>query len=403
MVSRELPPHGGGIGSYTEKTARALAVRGHEVHVISETWEGAPSVETVEGVTVHRLARPRLRPSVIGRAFVVARALRGLGRLDVVQACEWGGEASLFAIRPTAPLVTRLATPHYVVEAVNGLSRRQRLHTVASRALERVQARRSAGLVSPSAALAREVSRAWRIPSERIAVVPTGIIPPNVDNPIPPALDAALRAGSTASALPEYVLYFGRLETRKGVDVWIDALPQVLSAHPDVHAVFVGEDMGFDGRPFGERARERAGGDAGRVHVLPRLPHRELFPVVAGAALVVMPSRWENLANACLEAMSLGRPVLACSGSGFDEVITHGVDGFLVSPGAIRPLAEAASDALADRRRLAAVGEAARRRAADFDLDAMAGRLLDTYDVLVGVHPAAAAGLAAGGETKRCA
>ena len=75
MVSPGLPPDGGGIGSYTDKTARVLAGRGHEVHVLVPGVARLRS-ETVDSVHIHRIPTPSLQPRVLARAWGVARALR---------------------------------------------------------------------------------------------------------------------------------------------------------------------------------------------------------------------------------------------------------------------------------------------------------------------------------------
>lgn len=376
MVSPGLPPRGGGIGTYTEKTARALAARGHDVHVLIP---GALArTEVVDGVHVHRVATPRVRPSVLARTWAIARALRKLGHMDIVQACEWGGEGWWYSLRPHAPLVTRLATPHFLIERLNDVPVRQRQRQFFSRALERSQARRSARIISPSEVLAGEVASRWHIRRDDIAVVPTGV---RISFPDAHSCPSELRD-------LRYLLYFGRLEQRKGVDTWIDALPAVLQSDRSLHAVFVGEDMGFRGQPFEHYARARCGVAADRLHFLQPVPQARLFPIIAASLLVVMPSRWESLANACLEAMALGRVVVATTGSGFSEVITNGVDGYLVPPGDADSLAQTVSLALADMTELTRMGEAARRRAQHYDLDAMVDRLLGVYDeVLLGAAP----------------
>jgi len=229
-------------------------------------------------------------------------------------------------------------------------------------------------IVSPTAALAAEVARAWSLDAASIAVVPTGIDPPRVG------------AGTQHPLLGEspYILYFGRLEVRKGVDVLIDALPAVLAAHPDVHCVFIGEDVGFRNMPFADYARERCGKEWNRLHFMPRMSHTELFPIVAAATLVAIPSRWENLANTCLESMVLRRAIIATSGSGFDEVLTDGVDSVLVPPGDAQALATAAIRVLGDPEELERLGSAAARRAEDFTVDGMARRLEEVYAGVVG-------------------
>ena len=318
----------------------------------------------------------------MARSLAVSRTLHSLGRLDIVQACEWEGEAWWYSLHPGARLVTRLATPHFIVEDHEGLPRRRRWGTFVRRWLERSQTRRSARVICPSRVLAGEVAKRWGLQPDSITIVPTGIRHPRIG------------AGSVPEELRdlEYVLMLGRLERRKGVDTWIEALPEVLASRPSLHAVFVGEDTGLDGRPFLDIARERCGQYWPRLHFLPELPHARLFPIVAHSRMVVMPSRSESLANACLEAMALSRPVVATNGTGLSELITHGVAGFLIDPGDAAALAITVRTAVADDALLARVGQAARQRAGDFDLDKMVDRLVNVYeDVLEGRNLAASA------------
>jgi len=369
IISRELPPHGGGIGSWSSKAARGLARLGNEVHLFTQAHLGEPAEELLTGVHVHRLHPAKLRPFSLAWAWAVRRAVVAAGPFGVVQACEWDAEALVYALRPIAPLVTRLATPHYLVQAANHAPWRQRARSAFTSRMERLQVRRSRMVVSPTHVLAEHVARSWGVELKSIAIVPTGIDPPQISpDPLPAFL-----------AEPPYILYFGRLEVRKGVDTLIDALPAVLSARPEVQCVLIGEELGYKGVPFADYAQERCAGFSARIHFLPRLAHPELFKIVAHAALVVIPSRWENLANTCLESMVLGRAIIATTGSGFNEVLTDGVDGLLVAPGDPTALAEAAIRALGDPGLLARLGSAAQRRAADFSVDAMASHLMEVY------------------------
>jgi glycosyltransferase involved in cell wall biosynthesis len=374
LISREYPPetHVGGIASYTHKTAAALARLGHEVHVVTAAWkEGAEYEEN--GVQVHRLAEPRMKPreaQSLLHARMVARAIARIpGRLDAVQACEWGGEAFWYALAPVrqAPLVTRLATPLFLVQRLDQ-HHRFGLRSAPISIMERVQTRWSDGIISPTRALADIVCREWKIAQQRVTVVPTGIDPAPIrdhaDGPLPEALQGV-----------DYVLYFGRLEERKGVQVLGEALPNVFAASPGLKAVFVGEDMSYGNRSMREAIGEMNAAHAGRLVFLPRMPQRDLFPIIKAARLVVLPSLWENLANTCLEAMQLGRPVIGTWHCGFEEVIEDGVSGFLVEPGDAEGLARRMLEVLADPPLLERVGMGALRRMEDFSIDAMAARL----------------------------
>ena len=388
LISREYPPetHIGGIASYTHKTAAALARLGHDVHVVTAAWKPGADYEE-NGVQVHRFAEPRVKPrelQALAHARMVAATIARIpGRFDVIQACEWGGEAFWYALKPgrQAPLVTRLATPLFLVEQLNQHAK-YGVRGLAFRLMERVQTRRSDGIISPTRALAEIVCRGWRIAPERVTVVPTGMDPApvraNADGTLPDVLQGV-----------DYLLYFGRLEERKGVQVLGQALPAVLGAHPHLKAVFVGDDLSYRGGSMREAIQAMNAAHADQVLFLPRLPQRELFPIIKAARLVVLPSLWENLANTCLEAMQLGRPVMATRGCGFEEVLQDGASGFLVEPGDVDGLARRLLDVLADPALLEQVGAGALRRVAEFAIDPMAARLAAYYEQLIG-RPASA-------------
>jgi glycosyltransferase involved in cell wall biosynthesis len=104
------------------------------------------------------------------------------------------------------------------------------------------------------------------------------------------------------------------------------------------------------------------------------LGHREDVPdLLAASDVFVMPSLWEGLPLALLEAMLAGKPVIASRTSGIPEAVNDGVDGLLTTPGDVGELATALRGVIASPARRAALGGAARARAtAEFTLDAMA-------------------------------
>jgi len=388
LVSREYPSddHAGGIGTYTEKTARALAGMGHAVTVITEA-EGAASVATEEGVRVHRLAPATLAGPVsipytrsLARARAVDAAVRGLpGPPEVVQVCECGAEGFVYSLRrrPGTRLVTRLATPSFLVSELSANAGDRGLRTRWLDLMERTQTRRSDQVICPSTALADVVCERWRMPRERVAIVVTGV-------------DFAERHAGAAEPLPDelrgrdYLLYFGRLEERKGVHVLADALPDVLAAHPSLHVVFAGRNfLTYRGEPMQAYLERRNREHLDRLHFLPRLRQRQLHPVLGSALLVVLPSLWESMANAALEALDMGRPVVATTGCGFGEVVEDGRSGLLVPPGDAAALRDAVLSLLADRDRLRRMSDAARVRAERFRLPRAVADLVAVYERLV--------------------
>ena len=381
LISQEYPTddHGGGIGTYTEKTARALARLGQTVDVVTESV-GAPSSGVEEGVTIHRLAPTRwAHLRTLDRARRVAATVNRLDPApDIVQACEFRAEAVWWALTPARTrrrprLVTRLATPSFVVRDLNehGHAGSSSSRSFVDR-LERLQTRRSDGIIAISEPIADVVCAAWDIPRSRVTVVRTGV-------------DFAARHAGCTGPLPEglggvdYLLYFGRLEERKGVHILARALPAVLAAHPGLHAVLAGAPLAYQGRPMDDFVRECNRDHLDRIHLLPRQPQPQLHQLLTHALVVVLPSLWEGLGNVALETIDMGKPVVATSGSGFSEVIEDGRSGLLVPPGDVDALRQALGRLLDDPPLRDRLAQGARARAARFELGAVAAELLEFY------------------------
>jgi len=148
------------------------------------------------------------------------------------------------------------------------------------------------------------------------------------------------------------VLALGRLHRNKAFDVLIRALPRL----PGVHALIAGD--GPERGALLELARRE--GVAGRLH----LPgwRGDTAALLAGADLLVCPSRHEPLGNVVIEAWSARRPVIACAADGPRELITSGSDGMLIPLEDAPALAAAIAGLLEDPARAAALAEAGRLR-----------------------------------------
>lgn len=367
LISPEYPPakRMGGIGTNTATVARALARRGEDVLVVTR-GSGSRSVE--HGVEVARIERRSLPNRAVERLLAyrqIAEVARRF-RPDVVLAAEWEAEAWWLARWISIPVVTRLATPTYLLDVLN--FGEVQSHTALVRRLERDQARRSAVVLAPSRAIVDRVAADWGLPPASVEIIP---------NPVD--IDDVVRAGMTEHAIDlpaRFVAFIGRLERRKGIEPLGEALGPLLAARRDLHAVLIGRDAGEEGGAVMERFRRDTAGVADRVHVLGELPREAALAILARAEAVALPSLWEAFGHVCVEAMALGRPVVAARAGGFAEIVEDGHSGWLVPPSDARALEHAlkrcieASDEA--RRRM---GEAARRRARDFDVEAVIDRL----------------------------
>lgn len=118
----------------------------------------------------------------------------------------------------------------------------------------------------------------------------------------------------------------GRLVHEKGHADFLRALPVIRKIHPDARAIFAG------GGPMHESLLQEISrnGLCDVVTITGQLSHNELLGIVAGADLVVIPSRFEGFGLVAAEAMALGKTVVAANVGGLAEVIQHGITGYLV-------------------------------------------------------------------------
>jgi glycosyltransferase involved in cell wall biosynthesis len=146
----------------------------------------------------------------------------------------------------------------------------------------------------------------------------------------------------------------GRLVEQKNQRVLLEALALLHPGHPRVRAVVVG------GGPLEADllARARALGLEGVVTLTG--PRDDAVDITAACDVFALSSTWEGLPLALLEAMTLGRPIVATGVDGIRDVIRDGHTGLLVPAGDARALADALENVLADTKLAARLGRNAR-------------------------------------------
>jgi len=371
LVTRELEsvtPYTGGLGVRYAALASEFARLGHETHVVVCADGRRPTDERLADVAVHVLGRAG--PAVLwpledaAAACAVDRALRRLGRFDAVLAPEYGGDAAAYARRASrSALVTNLTTS---LDQILALSEgapvwaRLRVKHFLQRRLERGQTRRSDALIACSHAVLRWASELWELDAHRAVVLPNTVDVQRVRR---------LAEGPPPPGLPQgapIVAFCGRLESRKGPDILVESMQAVWDARPEVELVLLGGDAGWGAGTMADRLRTLAGVRAPRVHILGAQPAERLFPALARADIVALPSRWEAFGLVALEAMALARPVIVTDGGGFPDFVRDGRDGVVVAPEDRDALGAALIALLGDPALRETLGRSASERADEF-------------------------------------
>ena len=119
---------------------------------------------------------------------------------------------------------------------------------------------------------------------------------------------------------------FAKVAPIKGQDLLIEALPQVIRLHPNTHVLFVGRNGGEFALHTQQRAKELGVQD----HVIFTGLRTDVARLMQAVDVVTLPSRSETFGLAVLEAMALGKPVVATRVGGLAELVRDGETGILV-------------------------------------------------------------------------
>jgi glycosyltransferase involved in cell wall biosynthesis len=102
--------------------------------------------------------------------------------------------------------------------------------------------------------------------------------------------------------------------------------------------------------------------------------------ILADIDLLVVPSRWEGFGLVTLEAMAMGKPVVASRVSALPEIVVPGETGLLLTPGSVEELADAIMKILSDPKHAAHMGCAGKERVRkEFPVERMARRTAELY------------------------
>jgi glycosyltransferase involved in cell wall biosynthesis len=327
------------FGTFVARSLEALAARGDwDVTVINPI--GVPpialgryaalkaaAVGRVErGVSVHRQTFPlipklggRINPALIARSVLpLARRLQAAAPFDLV-------DAQFFY--PDGPAAARIAAALGLPLSIK--ARGADIHYWGARPFAHRQilaaGAQAAGLLAVCGALAEDMA-AIGLPREKIALHYTGLDRDRFRPLQHPQLRRRL-ARELAIDLPEgapILATIGALIPRKGQALVIEALSHLPG---DTRLLLVGS--GADAAALQSLALGR--GVAERVHFLGSLDH-DLVPLVLSAAdAMVLPSSSEGLANAWVEALACGTPLVITDAGGAREVVTAPDAGRIVA------------------------------------------------------------------------
>lgn len=375
-VLEVFQPPDGGVAEHVAVLAEQLPERG--IRTVLAGPADAAIRSRLRGAGVDYQPLPILGNMLVprrdGRTLLTLVALLRSGRFQLVHA--HAQKAGVLA--RTAGLIAgvpSLYTPHSFVYRTQLARPRPgaRVRFVVTRAVERGLGRRSAAIVAVANSERRAAIEDSICPTDRVHTILNGV---ECDTAAAP--DEELMAFRAEGPLLGLV---ATLRVQKGLPTLLDALELLHAEGRSPRVAIVGNG------PLSDEV-------AGRLRASPigentlLVPfHGPVEPYLAALDAFVLPSYWEGLPIAVLEAMAMGLPVVASAVGGTPEAVTEGETGYLVPPNDARALAERMASIAADpdaRARMGAAGQAVAERR--FGLERMVDETAALY------HRAAADG-----------
>ncbi|MFC4767612.1 1,4-alpha-glucan branching protein domain-containing protein [Effusibacillus consociatus] len=383
MLSWEFPPMTvGGLSRHVYDLSRYLVRNGWDVHVVTTEIGDYPHFEIIEGVHVHRVhvMKPdggefvhwafQLNMMMIDACQTLIQS--GLS-FDVIHAHDWlvCYAAKTLKEQYDLPLVTTIhATEH---------GRNQGIHTDLQRYISSLEWRltyEAQRVIVCSTYMRQEVETIFQLPGDKLEVIANGV---------DPELLKFGRSGKIckqpfAMENERIVLFVGRLVREKGVHTLLEAVPSILSEHPDVKFVIAGKGPALQDL---EQLAERLGVH-GKVLFTGFISDEERNRLLQAADVAVFPSLYEPFGIVALEAMAAGTPVVVSDVGGLADVVDHGRNGLKMYPGDVHSLSLQVRDLLSNPQRASELAETALHEIGKYDWNRIAEQTIRIYGKVIG-------------------
>lgn len=370
----------GGAERFIETAANALAAQGVSLTILTREWptDAAGAHPAIQ----HVLINPRHVTSK-GRDSRFANAVtRHLAetKYDLVQSHERIVGCELYRAGDgvhAAYLEQRFRVLGALKRLSIGLSAHHRYLINTERAMFTSPKLRA--VICNSAMVKADILRHFSVDESKLRVILSGVDQQKFHPGLRNEFRADLRRQLNIPKAAPVALFVGSGFERKGLAGFLLALADQ-AGHADLtRDALRGIVVGHDKHLLRFQALADQLGLSDRVVFTGGV--NDVRPYYAAADVFVLPTLYDPLPNACLEAMACGLPIITSTTSGAAELITNGVEGFVTDALDTPAISDAISNALAD----AGMGARARARVAPLTPEAMAAAYIALYRELLGL------------------
>ena len=380
--------HTGGMNVYVSELSRELARRGHHVDLFTRRDGERPEVTALApGLRLVKLSagppapleKELLTPFVPAFVAEMARFAANEGETyDLVHSHYWQGIAA------GEPFARAQGAPHLVMfHTLGEVKNRARVSEEEPGeriGRERELAASADAIITASGHEHDLLARYYDADPARMVSIPCGI---DTDLFRPRDRDECRRELDIEADRP-VLLWVGRLEKLKGVDILIDAVAQL--DEPDVLLLVVGGDEHGQVLRAELEAQAQEAGLGGNIRFTGAVPHEELPAWYSAADVCVVPSYYESFGLVAVEAMACGTPVVASRVGGLVSTVTDGVNGYLIPWRCPEPFAEKLEVLIRNPELRANFARSARESVQRFRWDEIARRMDALYEDVIANH-----------------
>ncbi len=326
MITWEYPPRVvGGIAKHCEGLAKALTNQGHEVHVFTLDFPGAPDYEELGGIRIYRtrseVGHPNFLTWVLLFNHFIEKRIADVTRLvefDVIHVHDWlTAPASIgFKHLSKKPLVF---TAHSTEHGRSGL------HIPDSFTIDGLEwwsTYEANKVIVTSGAMKGEVCGHFHLSDNKVEIIPNGIDSRRYEGSVD---KGAVRARYGIQPHERLILCVGRLVPQKGIEYLLHAVPIVARRRPEAKFIIVGDGWYRDHLEWVANTT----GHRWRITFTGFIPDGDLMALTKSADVLVVPSVYEPFGIVALEGMAAGVPVVASQVGGLTEFIEHDRTGVL--------------------------------------------------------------------------
>jgi glycosyltransferase involved in cell wall biosynthesis len=326
MTTWEYPPRiVGGIARHCEGLARALVKQGHEVHIFTLDFPGAPDYEEVDGIRIYRtrseVGHPNFLTWVLLFNHYIEKRMAGAGQLvnfDVLHVHDW-------LTAPCSIGFKHFTKKPMVFTAHSTENGRSGLHIPDSFTIDGLEwwsTYEANKIIVASGSMKGEVCGHFHVPDSKVEIIPNGIDVSKYEGQVD---RGAVRARYGVQPHEKLILCVGRLVPQKGIEYLIHAVPIVARRRPEAKFVIAGDGWYRDHLQWIANTT----GHGWRIRFTGFIPDWDLVALTKSADVLVVPSVYEPFGIVALEGMAASVPVVATQVGGLTEFIEHDRTGVL--------------------------------------------------------------------------